>query len=490
MLLRDSAVAFVTAGCYRTGGHRRPDPAVGLVQMSAVRKAAPARGFDQFAEAVDELFGRHSAQAELGYSRAIYKEAVSHAVEPGRSRRLPPEAVTRDVPDGCLAAQFAEDRALADTGYAGEQGMTAGDRFLEAVHALAELRADDDRLVTERAVELLDPRPNFGLREVGLGQDDDRPQIFELAEGEQLIERDEPRRRIGQRGDGNHRFDVRRHRFRLAVDRAPFQRRAALAHGVDERLAVFQKPDLDDVTRSDHRALSRHAFERRDARRLLRIQNDPNGVLPDGYDARRSVLAHRPRLTQESVAPAPNDGVTVTWYRTLRFGVPLSSDETAHVTGALEALGVRVRFGAPAFGRQYALAEGRDDASAAELSGAFDGIVHDGALIALAIEPWTVDALSPLVAALGAPGGPAGVRSCERAENAALVEFDASVTSAAMVFSVVDAELRRYGAPVRRTTLLSPLSAESAASVAADGLQCAEMTSGRILEFLIEQSAR
>jgi len=180
----------------------------------------------------------------------------------------------------------------------------------------------------------------------------------------------------------------------------------------------------------------------------------------------------------------------VTWYRTLRFGAPLSSDEAAHVTGALEALGVRVRLGEPAFGRQYALAEGRDDASAVELSGAFDGIVHDGAVIALAIEPWTVDALSPLVAALGAPGTPAGVRSCERVESAAIVEFDAAVTPAAMILTVVDAELRRYGAAVRRTTLLSPLSAESAARVAADGLQCAEMTTGRILEFLIEQSAR
>lgn len=180
----------------------------------------------------------------------------------------------------------------------------------------------------------------------------------------------------------------------------------------------------------------------------------------------------------------------MTWYRILRFGTPLSSDEAAHVTGALEALGVRVRLGAPAYGRQYALAEGRDDANAAELSGAFDGIVHDGAVIALAIEPWTVDALSPLVAALGAPGMPAGVRSCERAANAAIVEFDAALTPPAMLFTVVDAELRRYGAPVRRTTLLSPLSAESAARVAADGLECAEMTPGRILEFLIEQSAR
>lgn len=180
----------------------------------------------------------------------------------------------------------------------------------------------------------------------------------------------------------------------------------------------------------------------------------------------------------------------MTWYRTLRFGAPLSSEEAAHVTGALDALGVSVRLGAPAFGRQYALAEGRDDANAVELSGAFDGIVHDGAVIALAIEPWTVDALSPLVASLGASGKPAGVRSCERAETAAIVEFDTALTPAAMLFTIVDAELKRYGAAVRRTTLLSPLSAESAARVAADGLQCAEMTSGRILEFLIEQSAR
>lgn len=180
----------------------------------------------------------------------------------------------------------------------------------------------------------------------------------------------------------------------------------------------------------------------------------------------------------------------MTWYRTLRFGAPLSTGDAARVSASLEALAVRVRFGAPAFGRQYALAEGRGDASATELSDAFDGIVHDGAVIALAIEPWTVDALSPLLAALGEPGTLAGVRSCERADDAALVEFDASVTPAAMVLAVADAELRRFGAPVRRTTLLSPLSAESAARVAAGGLQCAEMTTARILEFLIEQSAR
>jgi hypothetical protein len=172
----------------------------------------------------------------------------------------------------------------------------------------------------------------------------------------------------------------------------------------------------------------------------------------------------------------------------MRFEAPLSSDDETRTARALEALGVRVRFAAPAFGRQYALVEGRNDVEPAEVPALDGSVVHDDALIVLAIEPWTVDALSPLQRALASPGSLAGIKNCERAGDALLVEFNPAVTSASMVLQIVDAELRRFGAPVRRTSLLAPLPVATATQIAAEGLNCAELTPARVLELLVEQS--
>ena len=127
--------------------------------------------------------------------------------------------------------------------------------------------------------------------------------------------------------------------------------------------------------------------------------------------------------------------------------------------------------------RTYALVEGVDSAFLPEMG---------PAIIALAVCPSVPEALPRLEEALGGPGRPAGVRSCERAGNAVVVEWDLNVTSARMVLDLCDVELARFQSG-RVNTLLTPLSDASWTKIAAEGLNAPEIAPNRVLETLIEE---
>lgn len=95
-----------------------------------------------------------------------------------------------------------------------------------------------------------------------------------------------------------------------------------------------------------------------------------------------------------------------------------------------------------------------------------------------------------LLEALGGAGRPAGILTCERTgEDGLRVCWDLAVTPASVVRSLLAAEVGRFGGSFT-TRLLEPLDVESLAMVAADGLQCAEVSGDRILDVLVQASRR
>lgn len=183
----------------------------------------------------------------------------------------------------------------------------------------------------------------------------------------------------------------------------------------------------------------------------------------------------------------PNDAATVEEYRVLRFDTSLSGDDVARMRSNGALPGVDVRFAAPGFGRTYALVRSNDEIDAAALQAASGAVVFDGSVIAIAIEPSQADALPLLERALREPAGMPGIRSVDVLDGSAVIELDTNVTPVHRVFAVVDVELARFGAPLRRTRVLAPMSANVMASVAAGGLACPEITPDRILESLLER---
>ncbi len=136
-----------------------------------------------------------------------------------------------------------------------------------------------------------------------------------------------------------------------------------------------------------------------------------------------------------------------------------------------------------AFNRSYALVEGADAQSLDTRDGA---TVLETPVIALAIRPNVAEALPPLLEALGGPGRPDGVRSCEAIDGAAVVEWNLDRTPAEVVLAVIDIELARFGA-ARVTELLTPLPLAWWTSIASAGLQAPEIAPDRVLEALIEE---
>ena len=183
----------------------------------------------------------------------------------------------------------------------------------------------------------------------------------------------------------------------------------------------------------------------------------------------------------------PNDAATVEEYRVLRFDTSLSDDDVARMRSDGTLPGLDVRFAPPAFGRTYGLVRSNDEIDSTALQAGSGAVVFDGTVIAIAIEPSQPDALPLLERALREPGGMPGIRSVAVVDGSAVVELDTSVTPVNRLFAVVDVELARFGAPLRRTHLLAPMSANVMASVAAGGLACPEITPDRILESLLER---
>jgi hypothetical protein len=223
-----------------------------------------------------------------------------------------------------------------------------------------------------------------------------------------------------------------------------------------------------------HFAFPRRALEVGNARLLLAVENDVRGVFADGNDARREGLRH-----------AANDALIVDWARTLRIDAPHSPALDDRVA-ALARDGVRVRASAlDAPARTYVLLEGPQSVDPAQVRESIpDARWYDAAIIALAIEPQPADALPVLARALGGPGAPAGVCDCTVAGSRLIVEFLPGVTQPALIVRIIDVELRRFGG-IRRTHLLTPLPMETAAAIAAHGLQAPEIAPDRILEPLL-----
>ena len=142
-------------------------------------------------------------------------------------------------------------------------------------------------------------------------------------------------------------------------------------------------------------------------------------------------------------------------------------------------------------GRSYGLLEFADATSAAAAAveaGACGATIDDCAVIALAVFPEVPEALPHLLDALAGAGRPAGIRSCEPCSNGGLVvEWDLERSPAGVVLGAIDVELRRFNSG-RTAELLTPLSPQSIARIAADGLQSPELTSDRVLEVLLERA--
>jgi hypothetical protein len=135
--------------------------------------------------------------------------------------------------------------------------------------------------------------------------------------------------------------------------------------------------------------------------------------------------------------------------------------------------------------RTYGLVEGGDAACAAALREATRAAVLDRPVIALAIFPSVAEALPRILDALGGPGRPAGVLTCESAQGAAIVEWDLDVTAYDVVLRLVDIELDRFRAR-RVSALLSPLPLAWWARIAAAGLHSPDITVQRVLEEQLE----
>jgi hypothetical protein len=110
------------------------------------------------------------------------------------------------------------------------------------------------------------------------------------------------------------------------------------------------------------------------------------------------------------------------------------------------------------------------------------------AIIALAVFPAVPEALPFLEQALGGPGRPAGVASCESYDgSAAIVEWDMDRTPAQLVLDLIDVECARFGGG-RTAALLSPLPQAWVARLAAAGLRAPEIVPERILDVLVERA--
>jgi hypothetical protein len=136
--------------------------------------------------------------------------------------------------------------------------------------------------------------------------------------------------------------------------------------------------------------------------------------------------------------------------------------------------------------RAYALVELPDDAVTTAIE--TDASFAEGApIIALAVYPTVAEALPSLIEVFNGPGRPSGMLGCAASGGAAVLEWDLERTPATLVLDLIDTELDRFHSG-RRTELLTPLTEAWLAKIAADGLQCLEIASDRILETLVTKA--
>jgi hypothetical protein len=170
---------------------------------------------------------------------------------------------------------------------------------------------------------------------------------------------------------------------------------------------------------------------------------------------------------------------------TMRSDFPLHDAVRDTVEAAISARGGRVTWRDDArTGRTYGLIELPDDVPAVRAVVREPVTVFETPIIALALSPSVPEALPALQEALGGSGRPDGVISCTTVGDAVVVEWDPGRTPPRLLFAVVDAELRRF-ASGRTAELLVPLPESVLARIAADGLDAADVASGRVLETLL-----
>jgi hypothetical protein len=170
----------------------------------------------------------------------------------------------------------------------------------------------------------------------------------------------------------------------------------------------------------------------------------------------------------------------------LRFQPQLDDSEVAAVEAIVQRSGGNVTWQhSAACKRTYGLVENAEAACASALREATRATVFDRAVIALAVFPSVQEALPPVIAALGGPGGPAGVIGCEPCGDGAIVEWDLDVTPFDVVLDLVDIELDRFHA-ARVNALLTPLPLEWWTRIAGSGLNAPEITTERVLEAQLE----
>jgi hypothetical protein len=172
-----------------------------------------------------------------------------------------------------------------------------------------------------------------------------------------------------------------------------------------------------------------------------------------------------------------NEGCSTVPAFTLRYRAIPSESEVARFEELAKRQGGAVTWQQhPAFGRAYALIEGVDAPFAPELEPVF---------IALAVTCSVPEALPKLEEAFAGTGRPLGMRSCERAGDAIVLEWDLEQTSARVVLDLIDVELARFRA-TRTGVLLTPIPLAWWTRIAAEGLEAPEIAPNRVLEALIE----
>jgi len=136
--------------------------------------------------------------------------------------------------------------------------------------------------------------------------------------------------------------------------------------------------------------------------------------------------------------------------------------------------------------RTYGLVELPQDAPAVRAVVREPVTVFEAPIIALAVSPSVPEALPLLLEAFSGPGRPDGILSCEASNGRLILEWNPDRTKTALVFSLLDTELRRF-ASGRTGELLAPLPEALAAQIAAEGLGTREIASNRVLETLLER---
>jgi hypothetical protein len=172
---------------------------------------------------------------------------------------------------------------------------------------------------------------------------------------------------------------------------------------------------------------------------------------------------------------------------TLRSGQILHDSVRATVAAAVASRGGRVTWRDDAgSGRTYGLIELPQAAPAVKAVVREHVTVFDAPIIALAVSPTVPEALPQVLEAFAGPGRPDGILSCEASRGRVILEWNPDRTKTALVFAVLDSELRRF-ASGRTAELLAPLPEAIVAQIAAEGLATPEIASNRVLETLLEQ---